>query len=391
MAWFTIRSVQEAPGDDLSATATRCATCSSWTTSSTPTRRRWRASTWPQAASTTSAAARENTFSLRELVAELQALNGRPPRGGLLATGAPATSASSSATSRGPAASWAGSRGSVVARGVKRAAPVGVGEPGIPAPVRAALLSRAVFPLHDPGGMERSVYHLAKHLQGRGVETVALHPSGHGARELSGGGRDRSLRAIPRGRARTRARPHLELPGLRLPPGRRGGGPGARRARSTSSTPRACPGSATRASPERPLPARPPDPEPPGHGRAQDARPEAAGPLPRPLPFPGDGAPFRPRDRHRRGHEGRGAALPGRRSGAGGGPAQRSRPRGDRRSDPGGSRPCSSRSGSLPWATPRRCSSRWVASSTTRVSATCWRPSSASIKRRVSRPDGRGW
>ena len=38
--------------------------------------------------------------------------------------------------------------------------------------MRAALLSRAVFPLHDPGGMERSVYHLAKHLRGRGVETV---------------------------------------------------------------------------------------------------------------------------------------------------------------------------------------------------------------------------
>lgn len=38
--------------------------------------------------------------------------------------------------------------------------------------MRAALLSRAVFPLHDPGGMERSVYHLATHLKRRGVDTV---------------------------------------------------------------------------------------------------------------------------------------------------------------------------------------------------------------------------
>ncbi len=38
--------------------------------------------------------------------------------------------------------------------------------------MRVALLSRAVFPLHDPGGMERSVYHLARQLHRLGVETV---------------------------------------------------------------------------------------------------------------------------------------------------------------------------------------------------------------------------
>jgi glycogen synthase len=38
--------------------------------------------------------------------------------------------------------------------------------------VRIALLSRAAHPLHPPGGMERAVYHLARHLQRRGVDTV---------------------------------------------------------------------------------------------------------------------------------------------------------------------------------------------------------------------------
>jgi len=38
--------------------------------------------------------------------------------------------------------------------------------------MRVALLSRAAHPLHGPGGLERAVYHLAKHLQARGVETV---------------------------------------------------------------------------------------------------------------------------------------------------------------------------------------------------------------------------
>jgi glycosyltransferase involved in cell wall biosynthesis len=37
-----------------------------------------------------------------------------------------------------------------------------------------ALLSRAAHPLHSPGGLERAVYHLAKHLQLQGVETVLL-------------------------------------------------------------------------------------------------------------------------------------------------------------------------------------------------------------------------
>ena len=38
--------------------------------------------------------------------------------------------------------------------------------------MRVALLSRGAHPLHAPGGMERAVYHLARSLQGRGVETV---------------------------------------------------------------------------------------------------------------------------------------------------------------------------------------------------------------------------
>jgi len=40
--------------------------------------------------------------------------------------------------------------------------------------MRVALLSRSAHPLHDPGGMERAVYLLAKHLQSRGVDTVLL-------------------------------------------------------------------------------------------------------------------------------------------------------------------------------------------------------------------------
>jgi glycogen(starch) synthase len=40
--------------------------------------------------------------------------------------------------------------------------------------VRVALLSRAAHPLHPPGGLERAVYHLARHLQALGVETVLL-------------------------------------------------------------------------------------------------------------------------------------------------------------------------------------------------------------------------
>jgi glycogen synthase len=38
--------------------------------------------------------------------------------------------------------------------------------------VKVALLSRAAHPLHEPGGLERAVYHLARHLSARGVETV---------------------------------------------------------------------------------------------------------------------------------------------------------------------------------------------------------------------------
>jgi glycogen synthase len=36
------------------------------------------------------------------------------------------------------------------------------------------LLSRSAYPLHDPGGMERAVYLLAKHLRARGVDTVLV-------------------------------------------------------------------------------------------------------------------------------------------------------------------------------------------------------------------------
>jgi glycogen(starch) synthase len=38
--------------------------------------------------------------------------------------------------------------------------------------MRVALLSRGADPLHEPGGMERAVLHLARHLQAKGVETV---------------------------------------------------------------------------------------------------------------------------------------------------------------------------------------------------------------------------
>jgi glycosyltransferase involved in cell wall biosynthesis len=37
-----------------------------------------------------------------------------------------------------------------------------------------ALLTRSAYPLHEPGGMERAVYLLAKHLRARGVETVLV-------------------------------------------------------------------------------------------------------------------------------------------------------------------------------------------------------------------------
>lgn len=40
--------------------------------------------------------------------------------------------------------------------------------------MRVALLSRAAHPLHDPGGLERAVFHLAKHLKAQGVAPVLL-------------------------------------------------------------------------------------------------------------------------------------------------------------------------------------------------------------------------
>ena len=46
--------------------------------------------------------------------------------------------------------------------------------------MRVALLSRSAHPLHDPGGMERAIYLLAKHLQARGVDTVLVtRPATH--------------------------------------------------------------------------------------------------------------------------------------------------------------------------------------------------------------------
>lgn len=40
--------------------------------------------------------------------------------------------------------------------------------------MRVALLSRAAWPLHEPGGMERAVFHLAKHLRAAGADTLLL-------------------------------------------------------------------------------------------------------------------------------------------------------------------------------------------------------------------------
>lgn len=40
--------------------------------------------------------------------------------------------------------------------------------------MRVALLSRGAHPLHRPGGLERAVYHLARQLRARGVETLLL-------------------------------------------------------------------------------------------------------------------------------------------------------------------------------------------------------------------------
>ena len=43
--------------------------------------------------------------------------------------------------------------------------------------MRVALLSRSAHPLHDPGGMERAVYLLAKHLRSRGGKLALCNPS----------------------------------------------------------------------------------------------------------------------------------------------------------------------------------------------------------------------
>ena len=94
--------------------------------------------------------------------------------------------------------------------------------------LRVALLARAAHPLHPPGGMERAVYELARHLQAKGVETTLVTrtrteagafpgrvievPYGDGALGRHGSVLDRTLR-YPRFAARA---------------GRGGGGAGAR-------------------------------------------------------------------------------------------------------------------------------------------------------------------
>ena len=50
--------------------------------------------------------------------------------------------------------------------------------------VRVALLSRSAHPLHAPGGLERAVFDLARHLQAKGVETILFtRPPAHAARD----------------------------------------------------------------------------------------------------------------------------------------------------------------------------------------------------------------
>jgi glycogen(starch) synthase len=53
--------------------------------------------------------------------------------------------------------------------------------------MRVALLSRSAHPLHPPGGLERAVYHLAKHLRRAGVETILLtRPATTGTQDFPG-------------------------------------------------------------------------------------------------------------------------------------------------------------------------------------------------------------
>lgn len=50
-------------------------------------------------------------------------------------------------------------------------------------PLRVAVVSRAVMPLHGDGGLERSVHDLVRHLAARGVEVTLITPPGRVQRE----------------------------------------------------------------------------------------------------------------------------------------------------------------------------------------------------------------
>ena len=52
--------------------------------------------------------------------------------------------------------------------------------------MRVALLSRSAHPLHPPGGMERAVYALAKHLRARGVDVTLFTRPGKNAEAFPG-------------------------------------------------------------------------------------------------------------------------------------------------------------------------------------------------------------
>jgi glycosyltransferase involved in cell wall biosynthesis len=52
--------------------------------------------------------------------------------------------------------------------------------------VRVALLSRSAHPLHPPGGMERAVYALAKHLRAQGVDVTLFTRPGKNAEAFPG-------------------------------------------------------------------------------------------------------------------------------------------------------------------------------------------------------------
>ena len=41
-------------------------------------------------------------------------------------------------------------------------------------PLRVAVVSRAVYPLHGLGGLERSVYDLVRHLAGAGIQVTLI-------------------------------------------------------------------------------------------------------------------------------------------------------------------------------------------------------------------------